>query len=394
MRRLVEDFAAALEGRGSVSTSEPALAPLLNLAQQLQALPLGPSPAFRDSLRQRLVAVATVAEPAPAPAPIDRARELLRGWRVQRQLRAGAAVVACAVMISGVATVSSRSLPGDPLYRIKRVAESAQVQLARGDLGRGKRELQHAGTRLDEVGKLASAPGALAPSAAGIGAALGANKGELIVDTLGDMDGATRRGVERLFEASRKTGSTEPLAVIRDFATRQQSELAAVLPALPAVARGRAAESLALLARIRTTTTAEIGRLANCAGADCPPANTAGCHCTPGDSAPPVGAVPGDPGTGVPGLPGGPAGPALPTGPGAPTTKPRPSQAPDTEPSELPDPVASEVGDLLESLPPLPEPEPVSKPPVTTPTAPATPSTPPLTPLPSLPGLPTGPPLP
>lgn len=393
MRRVVEDFAAALEGRGSVSTSEPALAPLLSLAQQLQAVPLGPTPAFRDSLRQRLVAVAAVTEPvaSPMPAPVDRARELLRSWRLHRQLRFAAAGLATAVMVSGVATVSSRSLPGDPLYRIKRVAESAQVQLARGDINRGKRELQHAGTRLDEVGKLAAVPGALAPSAADVGSALGGKDSELIVDTLADMDGATRRGVELLFNAARDTGSTEPLAVIQDFATRQQSELAAVLPALPGIARDRAAESLALLARIRTTTTVELSRLSNCPAAGCPPLDTSGCHCTPGDSVPP-GATPTGPGRIGPGLPGGTAVPALPTAPGAPTDKPKPAQPGNGDPSELPDPVASEIGDMLDDLPPLPEPEPVHNPPAPTPAAPV--PTPSLTSLPALPSLPTGPPLP
>lgn len=392
MRRLVEDFAAALEGRGGISTSEPALAPLLNLAQQLQALPLGPTPAFRDSLRQRLVAVATVTAPAPAPAPVDRARELLGGWRVQRRLRAGAAVVASAVVLSGVATVSSRSLPGDPLYRIKRVAESAQVQLARGDINRGKRELQHAGTRLDEVGKLAGAPGALAPSAREVGAALGAGDSDRIVDTLADMDGATRRGVDLLFEASQDSGSTEPLAVVQDFATRQQSKLAAVLPALPAVARDRAAESLALLVRIHKTTTMEISRRANCPAAGCPPLDTSGCYCTPGEPVPPGGGSPGAPGSISPGLPRDTARPGVPTAPGAPTAKPKASQRPGDDPSELPDPVASKIGDLLGSLPPLPEPEPVSNPPAPAPTLPV--PTPSLTSLPPLPPLPTGPPLP
>jgi hypothetical protein len=252
-RRHAEEFAAALEGRGSrASSSDPNIVPLLNLAQQLQALPLGPAPAFRDSLRQRLVAVAAVAEPAAVPTPVDRVRTRLGSWRLQRAAQVAAAGLAAVVAITGVGTVSARSIPGDPLYGVKRAAERVQLDLARNDVNRGKRELQHAATRLDEVAALAAGESVPDP--------------ERIVDTLADMDAQTRRGVALLFDESAEAQSAELIAHVQDFAAAQQAELTALMDDLPDEARPRAATSLALLARIRRTTAAELADLATCTG--------------------------------------------------------------------------------------------------------------------------------
>lgn len=392
MRRVVEDFAAALEGRGGVAASDPALSPLLGLAHQLQSLPLGPAPAFRDSLRQRLVAVAAVTEPAPLPTPVDRAREVLQGWRLQRRLRAVAAAVAMLVVVSGVATVSSRSLPGEALYALKRASEWAQIELARNDFNRGKRELQHAGTRLDEVADLVGAIRALAPATrvAAAPLATGADP-HLILDTLDDMDASTRRGVQLLFEASQERQSSEPLAIVRDFATRQQRELAAVLPALPDVARDRADASLQLLARIRKTSSAAITKLGSCPATGCTdPIDVSSCDCLPGvapgssSSGPGSAPAPAEPGGLVPGgtpiVPDTDRPPGTPSRPDPTKTKPAPTDDP-AEP--LPSPVASEIEDILEDLPPVPPPDEVNNP------VPVPSTTPNVQPLPSLPATPS-----
>jgi uncharacterized membrane protein YgcG len=255
-RRHADEFAAALEGLGSrASSSDPNLVPLLNLAQQLQALPLGPTPAFRDSLRQRLVAVAAVAEPVAAPTPVDRVRTRLGGWRLQRAAQLTAAALAAVVAITGVGTASSRSVPGDRLYGLKRAAESVQLDLARNEVNRGKRELQHAATRLDEIATLA--------------ARAGAEDVEAIVGALADMDAQTRRGVQLLFDAGDEEQSAELIAHIQDFAARQQAELMALSDELPGDVAARVATSLGLLARIRATAAEELGDLAACTGV-CP----------------------------------------------------------------------------------------------------------------------------
>ncbi|HVE63464.1 MAG TPA: DUF5667 domain-containing protein [Mycobacteriales bacterium] len=278
-----QQFAAALDGlavdpaRGSadptsadsttvVSTSASAVSPLLALAQQLQALPLGPTPDFRDTLRTRLLAVAAVSTPlAAAPTPAERVRAAVSGWRVQRGLAAATAGMAAVVGIAGVSTAGVRSLPGDPFYSVKRGTEGVQLALTRGEVGRGKRHLAQAESRLDEVAELVGDPNAAAAlfaassvAASSVGAsssvtvyAFGASTTELLRDTLSDMDSATRTGTRLLTAAyAEDRDDSGAIKALASFVRRQKSGLADVIPALPSGARAAGATSLALIADV------------------------------------------------------------------------------------------------------------------------------------------------
>lgn len=232
--RRADEFNRLLES--GAGTDDPVAGPLLAVAEALSAMPgsEGPRPEFRTALRQRLVAVATVqGVGAPAESSISRARAATGSWRFQRRLTALAAGAAVVTGVSGVALGASRSLPGDPLYGMKRAAESAQLAGTTGTEARGKRHLEFARTRLGEVQDLA-----------------GDGSPKVLVNTLHDMDVETRDGANDLFAAYRDSGSAEPLRALDRFTHEQYSQLQALLPQLPATVQPSARSSLALLAVI------------------------------------------------------------------------------------------------------------------------------------------------
>lgn len=271
--KLAEEFAAALEGRGvSSARRDPALAPLLSLAQGLETLPLAPAPEFRDALRRRLLAVSTVpAVELPAPTTAERARTWVEGWRVQRVMAGAAASMAVVVGASAISVGASRSVPGDALYGLKRSAEGVQLSLARNDVNRGKRHLQHAETRLHEIAKLVDTDLALAPAPADAGeitVAFGGSESERVNEALRLMDKDTRDGTRLLFEAYANERDEDVLHVVRRFTERQRDHLGQVLDKLPTAAHAKAEESLALVSNLNLRAT-QLLSVGTC-GDNCP----------------------------------------------------------------------------------------------------------------------------
>ena len=351
--RLAEEFAAALEGRGVASARrDPALAPLLSLANGLQAVPLAPTDDFRDSLRQRLLAVATVSPVAvPAPSPVERARTWVEGWRVQRTMTALAGSMAAIVGFSAIGVGASRSLPGDALYGIKRSAEGVQLSLARNDVNRGKRHLQHAETRLSEIAQLVDTDLAFAPAApatAGqITVAFGGSRSERVGEALTLMDEDTRDGTRLLFEAYAHDRDEDVLHVVRRFTQRQRDHLGQVLDKLPTAAHAKAEASLALVSSLdlRATQLLSVGTC----GTDCPaPAPVAP---TPGQS---------QPATPAPTPSYDSLGPLPCTCPEDPTATPEPEPEPTAEPTPTPQPAptTSPAPEPSRSSSPQPQPTP------------------------------------
>ncbi len=386
--RRAREFAVALEGPLSPSlAADPAMAPLLALAEQLRALPLGPTPQFRDALRTRLVAVATVAPAELAPATTwDRARVWVDHWRVQRGMAAAAAGMAAVVAIAGVTTASQRSLPGDPFYGLKRSAEGIQLSFARNPVNQGKRYLQHAETRLAEVAQLANKDitAALSPvpmaGVAGSPVALGGSRADRIARALADMNRDTRRGSQLLTKAYEDDDerSTEPLQVLSSFADRQQRGLYQLLFEIPVEARPTAQTSLALVTEVQQRATALI-TYGICGQACAPPDVDPTPGATPQPEPQPapsptsdaLGPTPCDC-AGTP-SPAPTPGPQETPDPGD-SNNPEPSPTPSPSPSEggggqlplLPDPIGQTVEDLLNEvkklLPsPLPVPVPLGK---------------------------------
>lgn len=385
----VEEFAAALEGRGVASARrDPALAPLLSVAQGLQAVPVAASADFRETLRRRLMAVATVPPIAvPAPTPAERAKTWVEGWRVQKAMATAAASMAAVVGLSAVSVGATRSLPGDALYGLKRSAEGVQLSLARNDVNRGKRHLQHAETRLHEIAKLVDADLALAPGAPAapgqITVAFGGSRSERVGEGLRLMDEDTLDGTRLLFEAYADEHDEDVLHAVRRFTQRQRDHLGQVLDKLPTAAHAKAEESLALVSNLdlRATQLLSVGTCgANCPApvptAPTPGATTAPtpaptpsydslgplpCTCPEDPSGSPTPEPTPDPYQPSPSPSPEPTASPTPTSEPSPTTttSPSPDHSHYPVPTYVPDPIASPVhtvGDELNEVLPTPLP--------------------------------------
>ena len=257
---------AALADDPSAPT-DPDLAGLAALTRRLRDLPgdpeTGPDAGFRADLRARLVAEAVAAVPTPRsaperPAPIVPAARTSSdpasrprparaaatgadggdptgtgragGWR-RRRLGVFAAVAALLVL-TGTSVAASRSaLPGDALYGIKRSAENVTLSLARDDGSRGRRYLELARVRLDEVRALAGSPDEAAR-------------------TLADMDAQTAAGVRLATTRAVRDGDESALTGVADWALVQYRTLGTVRAALAEPAATRAGDSLELLRRV------------------------------------------------------------------------------------------------------------------------------------------------
>ncbi|MCW2679276.1 MAG: hypothetical protein JWM62_677, partial [Frankiales bacterium] len=295
------DFARALDGGTAGALPGLALAARLRTVGGSLDQAVVPRAEFREALRLRLMAVATVQAAAPATtAPLASAVS----WR-RRAGAVAAGAMASVVAVSGVAVAGSQSLPGDPFYGVKKTAEAFQLRTADGDVGKGVQHLEFAATRLREVRGLtlgrdaAHAGPDLGPSstAAGItlrsasqplaaGEALSADVIDRVKQTLAAMDEQTREGSALLNDAYRDSRATEPLRVLSTFADRQTAGLEELLPALPPTTQDRARISLALLTGV-TESTDELLAIGTCAEG-----------CDPSAAAP---TLPSSPGTTTPG---------------------------------------------------------------------------------------------
>jgi len=341
-QRRAEEFARLLETKGR--TDDPVTAPLLTVVDALTEVPAtpGPRPEFRAALRQRLLAVAAVQAANPTTeSTVDRVRAAGSSWKVQRRLVAVGAGAAVVTAVAGVGVGASRSLPGQPFYGVKRATEDIQLATTFGTEDRGKRHLQFARERLSEVASLSdhsSALGRMAGEHDYAGAAvLDRATGELIADTLRDMDVETRSGANDLFVAYRDSGSTEPLSALNSFTVRQYRELRALVGALPSDVRAQAISSLSLLNLVATDTVALAnGDRPSQPGPSVTPSHTSSPvtpsrspSSSPSASTSPTGSAP--PSTTTPSVPN-----VVPTGPGIPSIPASPTLPPGPLPTAVP----------------------------------------------------------
>ena len=142
---------------------------LIHALEQLRRGPV-PRPDFRNELRAQLVALAptAVAEGiGPVAVPVHHRRTLIdsigdtvsgavAGIAPRRVLRGAVAVTAVCALVLGVAVwLSTRALPGDALYGLKRARESVELNLTHGT-AKGRKYLSLAHTRAEETSKLVS----------------------------------------------------------------------------------------------------------------------------------------------------------------------------------------------------------------------------------------------
>jgi hypothetical protein len=146
-RRRAEEFAALVDGR---SAADPLRhGDLLRLVADLRELPTAaPRPEFVTSLRASLMAAAD-----EALVSLDTRLTLPVTTRSRRDRRVALAAGAVALVgaTSSMAVAAQSALPGDALYPIKRVLESAETSLAPDDSARAEKVIDNATGRLDEV---------------------------------------------------------------------------------------------------------------------------------------------------------------------------------------------------------------------------------------------------
>jgi hypothetical protein len=353
-KRRADQFADLLERHAR--TDDPDLAPLVALGTALRsaAVAADPAPEFRNALRQRLVAVATVQGVGETASVATRVRESAGAWRVQRRIALVAGGAAAVTAVAGLSVGASRSLPGDAFYGLKQASENVQLAAARGDEAKGTKHLGFARARLSEVEALARRGEALPALVPGrpLAAAVPATSTDsgTIIDTLRAMDAETRAGAEDLYAAYEHSGSTEPLKTLHAFTQQQYSELLALLPSLPADVQTPATRSLALLRIVATETVALAPHSTGSGGSagtggrtpSPSPSRTGGSTGRPKPTPSTVTTPPG--GGSTKQTPGGTnSGPTVPTIPPLPTVGPLPTDLPTILPTTLP------------PLPPLPD---------------------------------------
>jgi hypothetical protein len=245
-RREAEEFAALLDAGRAPAGHE--LETLVSLAGALAPTGQTPRPEFRAELRERLVAEAAARTPV-VPTPRRRTREETSPEPRHRLRSAVATVVLTAVVAGGgAAAASTRALPGDVLYGLKRQIENVQLALAGSDLDRGREHLEQADARLGEAESLAASSSAGEPGTV-----------RAIDATLAEMVRATDAGTTDLTNAYRETGDPEPMQVLDRFVADQRERLGDLLALLDPSLRARVLAQLQELDRVATTTTAVLG---------------------------------------------------------------------------------------------------------------------------------------
>ncbi len=150
-RRAADEFASLVDGtRGDVADRYADLLTFVDVLRE-QEVP-APRPDFVANLRERLMDAADtllLPEGATKLAPVVAFPDAAR--RRQRRLSVAAAAFIVVGGTASVAAAAENSLPGDPLYPIKRGIESAQISFNSSESGKGQDLLRQASTRLTEV---------------------------------------------------------------------------------------------------------------------------------------------------------------------------------------------------------------------------------------------------
>ncbi len=218
-RQHAEELQDALSGRASAEVEQRQADLLRTVALLTERPPVQPRPEFVADLRERLMLAAEhelVAAPAAA-APVVRLQP--SPSRTRRRLGTLAASLAIVGGTAGMAAAAEGSLPGDPLYALKRGGEQVVTAVQRDDAARGRVELRHAATRLDEARALQDD---------------GADPA-LVVRSIEDFRTLADSGAERLFTDYQADDDAASVAAVHDFSAEQLPQLEALDTEEPAV---------------------------------------------------------------------------------------------------------------------------------------------------------------
>jgi Domain of unknown function (DUF5667) len=136
----------------------------------------------------------------------------------------GSAALVLGIALAGVGMLSSReAVPGDSLYSVKLVAESAGLALTFDDVTKAHRHLELATTRIDEVEQLVAADPRVTTEDPG-----------LVTSAIEKFDESTGQAARILFEADEESGGgADVRESLRTWAAAQWGRLAQLKPALP-----------------------------------------------------------------------------------------------------------------------------------------------------------------
>lgn len=214
-RRRAEEFASLLDGRGAPGQHSDAL----QLVGALRALTVPqPSAAYSAELRSNLLAAAdTLLVPTATAAVVP---QFVRPQRHQRKIAVAAGTLAILGGTTGVAMAAQSALPGETLYPIKRILESAQTSLSADEAARADRIMDLAAGRLDETRALAD-KGSTGSQAE-------------IPDSLDDFVTQAAQAAEALLGQYADSGDIDTIIQLRNFVADSLHALAGIKGSVPA----------------------------------------------------------------------------------------------------------------------------------------------------------------
>jgi hypothetical protein len=215
-------------------SDDPELLEAVELAGRLRtAGAVAPRPEFSAELRHRLLEQAaaraattpTVVHSSPdseedlPPREDDEASVTPIRHRPGRRIRLVASTAALVLLGGGIgsAAAAQQAMPGDTLYGMKRSIENVSTNVSVGDDSRGRRDLEHAMTRLSEVDALVSNGGDTAA----------------IDSTLGLFSDQARKGVSRLVASYQQDDDPSSIQAITTFITSARQAMGELAPKLP-----------------------------------------------------------------------------------------------------------------------------------------------------------------
>lgn len=254
-RARAETFAHAVDHgprHSSRLSDDPELMDAVELVGRLRtAGAVTPRPEFAAELRHRLLeqAAARAATTTPTVVPSvpddlddpppredDDASVTDIRHRHGRRIRLVASTAALVLLGGGIgsAAAAQQAMPGDPLYGMKRGIENVSTNVSVGDDSRGRRELDHAKTRLTEIQALVNDGGDVGT----------------INSTLADFTVQARKGITRLVASYGQDGDPASIAEVTAFITSARQAIGELAPKLPPESLKPAVEALSTLEQL------------------------------------------------------------------------------------------------------------------------------------------------
>ena len=239
-RRRAAEFACAVDNGGE--HLDPSLDAPLRLVQVLRAAPpVNINDRFRTELRIQLLAAAHHELGERDVGPATRSGVVTTAPVHQRRLAAAASALVLVGGTTGVAAASQQALPGDVLYPVKRMVESAELQLASSAFAHGSELLEQATTRLDEVGGLV----ARGPNDPGQPVEIDA--------ALTDFTGSAADGGHELLAVYRSDADPNAIGTVREFTTAAAASLTELAPSIPPTATDALTDAAATVESLDAT---------------------------------------------------------------------------------------------------------------------------------------------